>query len=400
MKRGWMRLAAIGAAVAIVASIAAATAWSAARSAQAGTIKVGVVYSRTGPLAAYGAEYIQGLRLGLSCLTNGTNKVGGNTIQLTTADDAGDPAKAVSAVKDLIGQGYKIIMGSTSSAVALAVGPIAAQNHVLFISGPAASDAVTGLNRYTFRSGRQTYEDVLAANSFLAGAGKNVVVFAQDYVFGQGNYAAVNAVLGGKGHKVDKVLVPLSATDFTPYAQQAKAKNPDLLFVAWAGTSAAAMWRALDQQGVLDSATVVTGLAERATWGSYGDASSTSKIKFLSHYVSTAPANPINDWLVKKMRTLNQTPDIFTPDGYVGAQMLQRAISKANGDDVEKMIAALEGWSFLAPKGPQRIRTEDHAMLQPMFQAKLSLVNGKWRATVLKRISPGNVQPPVKAFPS
>jgi branched-chain amino acid transport system substrate-binding protein len=400
MKRGWMRLAAIGAAVAIVAGIAAATAWSAARSAHAGTIKVGVVYSRTGPLAAYGAEYIQGLRLGLSYLTKGTNKIGGNTIQLTTADDGGDPAKAVSAVKDLIGQGYKIIMGSTSSAVALAVGPIAAQNHVLFISGPAASDGITGLNRYTFRSGRQTYEDVLAANSFLSGAGKNVVVFAQDYVFGQGNYAAVNAVLGGKGHKIDKVLVPLSATDFTPYAQQAKAKKPDLLFVAWAGTSAAAMWRALDQQGVLDSATVVTGLAERATWGTYGDASSTSKIKFLSHYVSTAPANPINDWLVKKMRTLNQVPDIFTPDGFVGAQMLQRAISKANGDDVEKMIAALEGWSFLAPKGPQRIRPQDHAMLQPMFQAKLSLVNGKWRATVLKRISPGNVQPPVKAFPS
>ena len=262
-------------------------------------------------------------------------------------------------------------MGSCSSAVALAVGPIAAQNHVLFLSGPAASDGITGLNRYTFRAGRQTYEDVLAANSFLAGAGKNVVVFAQDYVFGQGNYAAVNAVLGGKGHKVDKVLVPLSATDFTPYAQQAKAKNPDLLFVAWAGTSAAAMWRALDQQGVLDSATVVTGLAERATWGSYGDASSTTKIKFLSHYVSTAPKNPINDWLVNKMRSRNQVPDIFTPDGFVSAQMLQRAISKADGDDVEKMITALEGWSFLAPKGSQRIRPEDHAMLQPMFQAKL-----------------------------
>ncbi len=80
--------------------------------------------------------------------------------------------------------------------------------------------------------------------------------------------------------------------------------------------------------------------------------------------------------------------------------MLQRAISKAGGDDVEKMIAALEGYQFLAPKGVQRIRQQDHAMLQPMFQARLSQVGGKWRATVLKRISPGNVQPPVKAFQS
>ena len=400
MKRGWMRLAAIGASVAVVAGIATATAWSATHSAHAGTIKIGVVYPRTGPLAAYGAEYIEGLKLGLEYVTKGTNKIAGHPIELSISDDAGDPAKAVSTVKDLIGQGYKIIMGSGSSAVALAVGPIAAQNHVLFLSGPAASDAITGLNRYTFRSGRQTYQDVLAANSYLAGAGKNVVVFAQDYVFGQGNYAAVNAVLGGKGHHVDKVLVPLSATDFTPYAQQAKAKKPDLLYVAWAGTSAAAMWRALDQQGVLDSATVVTGLAERATWGSYGDASSTTKIKFVSHYTAIAPKNAVNDWLVKRMKRRGQAPDLFTPDGFVGAQMLNQAISKANGDDVEKMISALENFKFLAPKGPQRIRPEDHAMLQPMFQAKLTQVNGKWRATVLKRISPGNVQPPIRPFPS
>ena len=34
---------------------------------------------------------------------------------------------------------------------------------VLFISGPAANDGITGANSYTFRSGRQTYQDILAA---------------------------------------------------------------------------------------------------------------------------------------------------------------------------------------------------------------------------------------------
>ena len=47
---------------------------------QAKTIKVGVVYSRTGLLSAYGAEFISGFRLGLQYATNCTNKVGGNTI--------------------------------------------------------------------------------------------------------------------------------------------------------------------------------------------------------------------------------------------------------------------------------------------------------------------------------
>ena len=63
-------------------------------------------------------------------------------------------------------------------------------------------------------------------------------------------------------------------------------------------------------------------------------------------------------------------PDIFTPDGFVLAQMLVHALEK--GDyNVDKMITSLEGYKFLAPKGIQAIRPQDHAMLQPMFRVKL-----------------------------
>ena len=59
-----------------------------------------------------------------------------------------------------------------------------------------AADAITGINKYTFRSGRQTYQDVKTAATFLKGIGKNVTVFAQDSVFGNGNFSAVNLVIG------------------------------------------------------------------------------------------------------------------------------------------------------------------------------------------------------------
>src|SRR5215207_328192 len=219
-------------------------------SAAAAPYKVGIVYSRTGLLAAYGAEYIQGLRYGLAYATQGKLTVNGRKIELTIVDDGTDPVKAVAAGKDLIGKGYKILAGSVSSGVALQMAPLAEQNKVLFISGPAATDAVTGINKYTFRSGRQTYQDVKTAATFLKGVGKNVTVFAQDSVFGAGNFSAVSLIVGSQGHKVNKLLVPLSAQDFTPFAQQAKQANPDLLFIAWAGTTGPAMYRALTQQGV------------------------------------------------------------------------------------------------------------------------------------------------------
>ena len=142
-------------------------------------------------------------------------------------------------------------MGTGSSGVAVQIAPLAAQNQVLYISGPAAADAITGINKYTFRAGRQTIQDVLTAKSYLGKtSGKKVVVFDQDSVFGHGNYAAVKAFF--TGHNVTEISVPLSATDFTPFAQQAKNANPDLIFIAWAGTTGGAMFKTLDQQGVYD----------------------------------------------------------------------------------------------------------------------------------------------------
>jgi branched-chain amino acid transport system substrate-binding protein len=382
------------------ASTAAARVEIGGRAAAKSPVKVGIIYSRTGALAGFGNEYIQGFRLGLKYLTKGTNTVNGHKLQITYIDDATDAAKAVAAGKDLIGQGYKILAGSTSSGIGLQMGPLAAQNRILFISGAAASDAITGLNRYTFRSGRQSYQDVLDAANFIprAQVGKKVVVFAEDTAFGASNVAAVRAVFGGRGHTVSSILVPFNAADLTPFAQRLKNADADLVFVAWAGPNTTQMWQSLQQQGVPKSTKLVTGLADRVTYPTLGPA--LAGVNLLSHYVANGPKkNKVNTWLVKTMAKSKQVPDLFTPDGFVAAQMIIRAVQKADGDDVDKMISALEGWQFLAPKGMQRIRPQDHAMIQPMFQVQLVLKKGKYVPKVIKVISPGNVQPPIKPFP-
>lgn len=357
--------------------------------------KVGIVYSQTGALASYGKQYMEGFRAGLAYSTNGTNKVGDHPVEVTEVDDAGDPAKAVSAAKDLIGKGVKVLAGSTASGVGLQVAPIAAQNKVLFISGPAATDGITGANKYTFRSGRQSYQDVLTAKSFIGSpAGKKVLVFAQDSAFGQANDAAVKAVIGGAGATVTEIMVPAAATEFTTFAKQALTVKPDLLFVAWAGTTAPAMWQALDQQGVLSSTTVVTGLDIRASWPTFGAAG--TKISFLAHYFDGAASNPAATALDK---ALGAPSDLFHPDGFTAAQMIVHALT-ASGSDVDAMVKALEGWSFDGVKGKTTVRAADHALLQPMFQAKLTGSGTDYKAELVKAVSPEDVTPPATAFKS
>jgi branched-chain amino acid transport system substrate-binding protein len=350
--------------------------------------KVGLVYSQTGALASYGKQYIDGFTAGLSYATKGTNTVGSHPVEVTQVDDAGDPAKAVSAAKDLIGKGVKVLAGSTASGVGLAVAPIAAQNKVLFISGPAATDGLTAVNKYTFRSGRQSYQDVLTAKSYIgAPAGKKVLVFAQDNAFGQSNDAAVKAVIGTAGASVSEVLVPPDATEFTTFAKRALDTKSDLLFVAWAGTTAPAMWQALDQQGVLASTTVVTGLDIRASWPTFGAAG--TKISFLAHYFDGAASTPAYDALKKAVGTT----DLFNPDGFTAAQMVVHAL-QASGSDPDAMVKALEGWSFDSVKGAMTVRAADHAMLQPMYQAKLSGSGTDLKATLVKALKPDEAAPP------
>lgn len=359
----------------------------------AAPVKVAMLTSQTGPLAAYGAAYTAGFEAGLDYATDGTGTVDGRELEIEWADDQGNPDTAVSKAKDFIGQGYQILAGTAASGIATALAEQAAQNQILYISGPAAADAITGVNEYTFRSGRQTYQDVATAGTFIGDpAGKKVVVFAQDNAFGQGNLAGVQAVLGDQGATVEGVLVAEDATEFTPFAQQLVDAAPDLVFVAWAGASSGAMWTALSQQGVFDQVPVVTGLGDVATYGAYGEAS--SDISFLNHYFGGAAGTDAEAAMIEHLDAAGETPDLFSPDGFVAAQMIVQAV-RGGGDTVDGMIAALEGWTFDSVKGEITVRADDHAMIQPMYQARLVQDGADWVPELVDTVDAESVAPPV-----
>lgn len=355
-------------------------------------VKVGIVYSATGPLATYGEQYKQGFEAGLDHATDGTMEIDGRPVEVEYMDDAGDPTKAVSATRDLIGTGHDIIAGSTASGIAVQVAPLAEQNEVLFISGSAATDAVTGINDYTFRSGRQTYQDILTAGTFMDDPdGASVVVFAQQNAFGQDNVAAVTEVLEAEGATVDSVLAPPDTTDLTPFAEQVSQAKPDLVFVAWAGETASAMWQSLDQQGVLDSTEVVTGLDIKPSYPIFGEAG--GSISFLSHYFDGASGTAVAQTMKETVETDGGTVDLFTPDGFTAAQMIVHAVSA--GSDVQDRIDALEGWTFDGVKGEITIRAEDHALIQPMYQVELVGEGEDAHPELIAEIPAADVEPAV-----
>ena len=122
-----------------------------------------------------------------------------------------------------------------------------------------------------------------------------------------------------------------------------------------------------------------------------------SKIQFLSHFFEGANDNEAYQALDQGLQDAGSEVDLFTNDGFVAAQMIVHALSEG-GDDVEKMIGALEGWSFDGPKGAMTIRAEDPAMLQPMFTVHLVKDGESFKAQLDKTLDPAKVAPPVTPF--
>jgi branched-chain amino acid transport system substrate-binding protein len=71
---------------------------------------------------------------------------------------------------------------------------------------------------------------------------------------------------------------------------------------------------------------------------------------------------------------------------------------QAAGDDVDKMVGALEGYSFDSVKGKLTVRAEDHAVLQPMFQAKLTGTGDAVTATLVDTVPAEKTAPPAAAM--
>ena len=59
----------------------------------------------------------------------------------------------------------------------------------------------------------------------------------------------------------------------------------------------------------------------------------------------------------------------------------------------DAMVKTLEGWRFDGVKGPVTVRADDHALLQPMFQARLA----GGRPQLVKTLDADAVAPPVAA---
>ena len=136
-----------------------------------------------------------------------------------------------------------LVVGTTSSAAALAILPVAAEFKKVLIVEPAVADSITGeaWNRYIFRTGRTPARTPSPTPWPWPSPGVSIATIAQDYAFGKDGVAAYKMQVEKLGAKVvHEEYTPRDATDFTAPIQKIlgalkDSQGPKYVAVIWAG---------------------------------------------------------------------------------------------------------------------------------------------------------------------
>ena len=341
-------------------------------------IRIAHIMGKTGALEAYAKQSQVGFMMGLEYATGGSMTVAGRKLVVIERDDQGKPDLG----KNLLAAAYAddkvdIAVGTTSSAVALAMLPVAEENKKILLVEPAVADAITGekWNRYIFRTGRSSSQDAIANAVAFDKEGVNIVTLAQDYAFGRDGIKAMKDAFK-KAKIVHEEYVPVATTDITPAAQRIFDKLKGLpgrkvVAIAWAGNIAIPF-------KMLDMEPQRYGI-ELAAGGNILPAMVQYKrlpgMEGALYYYFGIPKNPVNEWLVANHYSKYKAPpDFFTAGGMSAGIAVVEALKKTKGDtSTEKLISTMEGMSFETPKGKMTFRKEDHQAMQDMFHFRIKV---------------------------
>ncbi len=341
-------------------------------------IKIAHVYSKSGPLEAYGKQTQTGLMMGLDYATGGTMMVAGKKLTVIEKDDQGKPDVGKSLLATAYGDDKAdIAVGPSSSGVALALLPVAEEYKKILLVEPAVADSITGdkWNKYIFRTGRNSSQDAISNAVAQDKVGTSIATLAQDYAFGRDGVKAFKDAIK-KAKIVHEEYLPTNTTDFTAGAQRiidALKDKPGrkVIWIIWAGGGGNPFKIAdldLKRYGI----EIVTGGNIMPAMVAYKQFPG---MEGATYYYFGIPKNPVNEWLVANHYSKYKSPpDFFTAGGMAAGIALVEALKKTNGDtNTDKLIKTMEGMSFESPKGKMTFRKEDHQAMQSMYHFKIKV---------------------------
>ncbi len=363
------------------------------------TIKLGAVFSITGPGGVYGPQSRDGAMLAVKQI-NASGGVNGATIDLTVQDDASDKAQSAQKAQGLIQSNNVLaLLGPTLSNSAVAVHPLAES-----LKTPILAVSTTGIHivpdckfpdttqcRYVFRDslGEQTaIPDNIKAYAEDQHPKTGVLLVAQDDKFSSDGGTIVVNTVGQYNISLLKVIkFSKNDADLSPYVTQAVQLRPDVIFITSLGGIPAKIMNAARNQGWQGQFLGGNGFNTATVSKQAGAAGKGARSASAWYIGNTFPSN--KDFVDSYKKEYGKDPDQFAAQGFTGLMILADAAKRANltftdlAGDRDKLRGAMESVNIQTPLGPFQF-TSNHDVKQTVWVIQMDGAGG---FTLVKEIS-------------
>jgi ABC-type branched-subunit amino acid transport system substrate-binding protein len=355
------------------------------------SVFVGIDVPLTGTYADSGADERKGIELAIEHLNNGddlikaispktTKGVLGKTVVSGAADEQAKADVAVqNATQFITNNKAQVVIGSVSSATAVALNHLAQDKKVLYLPGISGSNDTTGKDctRYSFRECFYAYSASAALAPVLfkeLGKSRKAAYLTPDYTYGHTVYDSMTKFTEAGGWTTaTNQLFPLGATDYSSYALNIANSGADTLVVIGFGNDAVNSIKQAKQFGLFDNMTLVVPYMSPFLVQQVGQDLMAGVYAGLDFYWDIGDRFPLAKQFVDKFeKKYGAKPEWGAEAGYMQIALWADAVETAGTFYPPKIIAAYESGKKYADSlvGPVQWRAADHQLIRPVIVVK------------------------------
>jgi branched-chain amino acid transport system substrate-binding protein len=357
------------------------------------TVKVGVINTYSGPLAAAGEQMDRGIKLYMKL--HEKDLPPGVTIELIKRDDTGpNPEVAKRLAQELITRDkVQLLTGVIWTPNALSIAPLVTEAKVPFIIMNAGTAMITTKSPYIARVSFTLWQSSYPLGTWAAKNGmKSAYVLVSDFGPGIDSEAAfTKAYTDAGGTIAGSVRMPVATLDFAPFLQRAKDAKPDAVFCfVPASKQALAFMKGFGDLGLGTAGIKLIGPGDLTTDEELPGMGDPALGTITMHHYSAAGDRPANKTFVAAYKAEfgeKEEPSFLVADAYDGmAAIFNVVIAQKGVIDPDKTMDLLKGWKYDSARGPIMIDPETRDIVQNEYLRRVEKVGGQLRNVEIETI--------------
>lgn len=312
-------------------------------------LKIGLIYTLSGPPAALGEQARDGFLLAAESL----GEIGGMKTEIIVVDDEGRPDLAADKARELVQRDeVDFVVGPIFSNILMAIVQPVTSTGTILISTNAGTSTLAGeaCNPNFFTTSYQNDQNHEVMGAYAQSQGyQNVFLMAPNYQAGKDSLAGFKHSYTGA--TAGEVFTELGQLDFSSELAQIAAFQPDAVFTFMPGGMGVNLVKQYSQAGLtsipflsaftVDETTLpatqdaAVGMLGGANWAP--DMDNEANKAFVDGYIAK----------------YNAVPGTYAMQAYDAAQLIDSTVTKLGGDltDRDALRAAIHAADFDSPRG-------------------------------------------------